>query len=47
LAGSLFSLLSWWVQHGMTPPPVEMDKLFHQLVWTGADWRPADKMSDS
>jgi AcrR family transcriptional regulator len=39
LAGSLFSLLAWWVQHGMTLSPEEMDKLFHKLVWTGADWR--------
>lgn len=38
-AGSLFSLLSWWVQHGMTLSPAEMDTLFHKLVWTGADWR--------
>ena len=40
LAGSLFSLLTWWVQHGMTLSPEEMDKLFHRLVWAGADWRP-------
>jgi AcrR family transcriptional regulator len=39
LAGSLFSLLAWWVQHGMSLSPQEMDKLFHSLVWTGADWR--------
>jgi len=37
LAGNLFSLLAWWIQHDMTPSPEEMDKLFHQLVWTGAD----------
>jgi AcrR family transcriptional regulator len=37
LAGSLFSLLTWWLQHGMTLSPEEMDKLFHRLVWTGAD----------
>jgi AcrR family transcriptional regulator len=37
LAGSLFSLLAWWIQHGMTPPAVEMDKLFHKLVWAGAN----------
>jgi AcrR family transcriptional regulator len=37
LAGSLFSLLAWWVQHGMTLSPKEMDKLFHRLVWSGAD----------
>jgi AcrR family transcriptional regulator len=36
LAGSLLSLLAWWVQHGMTSPPEEMDKLFHRLVWNGA-----------
>jgi AcrR family transcriptional regulator len=37
LAGSLFSLLAWWVQHRMTLSPEEMDKLFHRLVWTGAN----------
>lgn len=37
LAGTLFSLLAWWVQHGMTLSPGEMDKLFHRLVWTGVD----------
>ena len=36
LAGNLFSLLTWWIQHGMTSPPEEMDKLFHTLVWNGA-----------
>lgn len=37
LAGSLFSLLTWWIRHGMILSPEEMDKLFHRLVWTGAD----------
>ncbi len=37
LAGSLFSLLIWWVQHEMPLSPEKMDKLFHRLVWTGAD----------
>lgn len=37
LAGSLFSLLIWWVQHEMPLSPEEMDKLFHRLVWNGAD----------
>ena len=37
LAGNLFSLLAWWIQHDMISSPEEMDKLFHQLVWTGAD----------
>jgi AcrR family transcriptional regulator len=37
LAGSLFSLLAWWVQHRMPLSPEEMDKLFHTLAWTGAN----------
>ena len=37
LAGNLFSLLAWWIQHGMTPGPEEMDKLFHKMVWAGAN----------
>jgi AcrR family transcriptional regulator len=37
LAGTLFSLLAWWVQHGTSLSPEEMDKLFHKLVWTGVD----------
>jgi AcrR family transcriptional regulator len=36
-AGSLFGLLNWWIQHRMPLPAEEMDKLFHRLVWTGAD----------
>jgi AcrR family transcriptional regulator len=40
LAGSLFSLLTWWVQHGMTLSPEEMDQVFHRLVWTGAGDAP-------
>ncbi len=35
LAGNLFSLLSWWLHHGMTPSPKEMDELFHRMVWNG------------
>jgi AcrR family transcriptional regulator len=37
LAGTLVSLISWWVQHGMKESPQEMDKLFHRLVWAGAN----------
>ena len=37
LAGSLFSLLAWWVHHDMTSSPEEMDKLFHTLAWTGVN----------
>jgi len=35
LAGALFSLLSWWIDHNMQPPPAEMDRHYHQLVWSG------------
>ena len=33
LAGALFSLLSWWIHHGMAQSAEEMDKLFHEMVW--------------
>lgn len=39
LAGSLFSLLTWWIRHAMTPSPEEMDKLFHSLAWNGTNGR--------
>lgn len=32
-AGALFSLLSWWIHHGMPKSAEEMDKLFHEIVW--------------
>ena len=35
LAGSLFSLLDWWIDHGMTSSAVDMDALFHRMVWSG------------
>lgn len=35
LAGSLFSLIDWWIQHRKPLPAQEMDQLFHRLVWTG------------
>ena len=37
LAGSLFSLLAWWVRHGMTVPPAQMDRHFHRLLAGGFD----------
>jgi AcrR family transcriptional regulator len=40
-AGSLIALLFWWVQHGMSASPEEMDKLFHKLIWAGiAPFKP-------
>jgi AcrR family transcriptional regulator len=35
LAGALFSLLDWWIDHDMQPSAAEMDRLYHQLVWSG------------
>jgi len=32
LAGSIFSLLTWWINHGMTPCAREMDEQFHSQV---------------
>lgn len=39
LAGSLLSLLRWWLDRGARhPSPEEMDKLFHTMVWKGVAW---------
>jgi AcrR family transcriptional regulator len=35
LAGSLLSLLRWWLDRGSKEPPGEMDELFHRMVWKG------------
>jgi AcrR family transcriptional regulator len=35
LAGSLLSLLRWWMDRGAKEPPSEMDQLFHRMVWNG------------
>jgi AcrR family transcriptional regulator len=35
LAGSVFSLLDWWMDKGMKADPKEMDDLFHRIAWTG------------
>jgi AcrR family transcriptional regulator len=35
LAGSLFALLDWWIDHGMKAHPTEMDALFHRMAWSG------------
>jgi AcrR family transcriptional regulator len=34
-AGSLFSLLDWWLHHGGPTTPAQMDALFHQMLWSG------------
>jgi hypothetical protein len=35
LAGSLLSLLRWWLDRGEKETADYMDKLFHQIVWNG------------
>ena len=35
LAGSLLSLLRWWLDRGAKEPAGDMDKLFHRMVWNG------------
>jgi AcrR family transcriptional regulator len=35
LAGSLLSLLRWWLDRGEKEPTKAMDELFHQMVWKG------------
>jgi AcrR family transcriptional regulator len=34
-AGSLFSLLNWWMHHGGSATPAQMDALYHQTLWSG------------
>lgn len=35
LAGSMLSLLQWWLDRGEKESPDAMDKLFHGMVWSG------------
>lgn len=35
LAGSLVSLVDWWIDRDMPLSPEEMDDLFHRMVWQG------------
>ncbi|MFI5092644.1 MAG: TetR/AcrR family transcriptional regulator [Candidatus Acidiferrum sp.] len=44
-AGSLFSLLNWWLAHGNAATPAQMDALFHQTLWSGIN--PARKPAPS
>src|SRR5580692_6556758 len=34
-AGSLFSLLNWWLNHGGSATAAQMDALFHKTLWSG------------
>jgi AcrR family transcriptional regulator len=35
MAGALVALLNWWLSNREPVPPQEMDRRFHQLVWSG------------
>ena len=35
LAGSMLSLLQWWLDRGAKESPRAMDELFHRMVWNG------------
>jgi AcrR family transcriptional regulator len=35
LAGSLLSLLRWWLDRGEKETPKQMDEMFHRIVWVG------------
>jgi AcrR family transcriptional regulator len=35
LAGSLLSLLRWWLDRGEKESPKAMDEMFHRMVWNG------------
>ena len=35
LAGSMLSLLRWWLDRGAKEKPRAMDEMFHKMVWSG------------
>lgn len=40
LAGTLVSLLDWWLNHQKAATPQQMDDLFHQMAWSGLQAQP-------
>src|SRR5712691_1057195 len=40
LAGSMLSLLRWWLDSGARESPRAMDELFHRMVWNGLQATP-------
>ena len=40
LAGSMLSLLRWWLDRGAKESPRAMDELFHRMVWNGLQATP-------
>jgi AcrR family transcriptional regulator len=46
LAGALISLLVWWMDRGMTDTPEEIDRIFHDMMWAGANPLPGGNRAD-
>jgi AcrR family transcriptional regulator len=42
LAGSLFSLLDWWLRNDKTMAPKDLDAHFHRLAWGGLGTTPPE-----
>jgi AcrR family transcriptional regulator len=42
-AGAFLSLATWWMKQPSPATPEEMDKMFHQMVWSGAVMKAAAK----
>lgn len=40
-AGAVMSLARWWIGGGMKDDPADLDRLFHDQFWGGADAIPA------
>jgi AcrR family transcriptional regulator len=36
-AGSFLSLMSWWIAQPAPPSAEDMDDIYHQMVWSGAN----------
>ena len=36
-AGAFLSLMSWWIAQPKAPSPDEMDRIYHQIVWSGVN----------
>ena len=45
LAGSMMSLMDWWLRQANPMSPVELDRLFHRMVWAAVQ-PPASPTSD-
>lgn len=34
-AAALLEMMRWWLDHGAQPEPQEMDRRYHEIVWSG------------